>query len=236
MLYYTDDSWVPECAVFDCDGILIDSEKTWNQVQKNVFARYEVELSEELEAELEGSSALTVATAIAERSLPSGATLEQHQADVLETLLAVERELISGGVDLIPGAQEIMAKLASVMPVAVASNSTDKILKTKVETYGYAQYLKTYVSSSDVVNPKPAPDMYLEAVKRLGGSPENAVTFEDSNAGATAAMDAGTRTFVFVRDADSPEGAPRGKGYFSSFEDPDFVALVDSWVAARSLA
>lgn len=234
MLYYRDDSWVPDVAVFDCDGILLDSEVKWEAVQNRLFAEYGVVPTPELEASLVGSSAADFARELARLSLPVGADEQAHFERILAVVHEAEFTIIDDGVDLIPGARETVAKLASVMPVAVASNSSSALLQRKVEAYEYVPLLTTWVGANDVAAPKPAPDMYLEAVRRLGGVPECAVTFEDSNAGARAAQAAGTRTFVFVRDADSPESAPRGNGYFSSFEDPAFVALVDSWVAAKS--
>lgn len=239
MLYYTDDSWVPECAVFDCDGILLDSEVTWLKVQRRLAEQYGVVMTAELEESLVGSAAADFAAALANLTLPEGATDEEaeaHAQAVLATVHEAEDKIIEEGIEEIPGAKDIVRKLSSVMPVAVASNSSSALLANKMKTFELAPLLTSWVGANDIENPKPAPDMYLEAIRRLDGSPEKTVTFEDSTAGATAAMSAGTRTFVFVRDADSPEGAPRGKGYFSSFEDPEFIALVDSWVAARAQA
>lgn len=234
MLYYRDDSWVPEYAVFDCDGILLDSEVKWEQLQNRLFEDYGVTPSPELEASLVGASAREFSQVLADLSLPEVADPEEHFESVWNRVRSDELSILEDGVEEIPGAKDLVKKLAQVMPVAVASNSASELLDEKMRVFGYEGVLTTWVGADDIPHPKPAPDMYLEAIRRLGGRPDVTVTFEDSNTGAQAAQAAGTRTFVFVRDVDSPEGAPRGNAYFSSFQDPDFLALVDSWVAARS--
>ena len=227
--------WAPRCAVFDCDGVILDSETKWGQVQGQVFNGWGVDYTPELQASLVGYTAYDVARRLAELSEPTGLTAQGKQEryqQVLTDLLTTERATIEAGVDEIPGTVALIKKLAQHMPVAVASNSTAPVLETKIQVAGLADTLTTWVSSDDVAKGKPAPDIYLEAINRLGATPADTVTFEDSEAGATAAVAAGTQTLIFVPDANSPEGAPKGMGYFSSFEDPALLALADSWLKA----
>lgn len=221
------DDWYPTCVVFDCDGILIDSETRWNAYQKQIFAEYGATMTDELEEELTGSTAQAVAQVLAELTVPEDDTFENHYQRVLDEINAREASVAGEGAELIPGALEVMQKISEVLPVAVASNSSSKLLTHKLNHYGYAPYLRTWVGANDVENPKPAPDMYTEAVQRLGGTPERTLTFEDSGTGVKAAQSAGTVTMVFTQ---TPEKAPRGNGYFTSFEDPQLHAQLDTWL------
>ena len=89
--------------------------------------------------------------------------------------------------------------------------------------------MRTWVSSNDVPTGKPAPDMYLEAARRLGFEGHEALAFEDSPAGAQAARDAGTKVMIYVPEGTDPAKAPTGFGRFDSFNDPQL------WEAATHL-
>lgn len=230
--------WFPRCAIFDCDGILLDSETVWNDVQRELFARWSVPFTEEVEHRLTGLAAADVAEELALLSYeaqngqkPDTASAEyaEHHERVMKDLLTTEHEVISSGVDLIEGAQQFLSFLSEHMPVAVASNSTANILTLKMESYGYAPLVRTWVSSNDVPAGKPAPDMYLEAARRLGFEGHEALAFEDSPAGAQAARDAGTKVMIYVPEGTDPVKAPSGFGRFDSFKDPQL------WEAARAL-
>lgn len=226
-------NWQPTCAVFDCDGVLLDSETKWHEVQRTIFERHGVPMTQEIQELLHGCVPEAVARELLQRSAPQVVGTDEEEEtyrELLQEIVSLEHEIVGAGVDLIPGALEVIEKLAQVMPVAVASNSSGSLLDSKMNRYGYAPYLKTWVGSDQVAHPKPAPDMYLRAVELIGGQPENALTFEDSATGVRAAQAAGTHTLVFVDGAESFEGAPSGNGYFSSFEDPAFLAQIDAWV------
>ena len=122
------------------------------------------------------------------------------------------------------------------MPVAVASNSTANILTIKMKSYGYAPLVRTWVSSNDVPAGKPAPDMYLEAARRLGFEGHEALAFEDSPAGAQAARDAGTKVMIYVPEGTDPAKAPTGFGRFDSFNDPQLWEAARTWIAKLEAA
>ena len=237
--------WFPRCAIFDCDGILLDSETVWNDVQRELFARWSVPFTEEVEHRLTGLAAADVAQELALLSYeaqygqkPDTASAEYaaHHERVMKDLLTTEHEVISSGVDLIEGAQEFLSFLSEHMPVAVASNSTANILTLKMESYGYAPLVRTWVSSNDVPTGKPAPDMYLEAAHRLGFEGHEALAFEDSPAGAQAARDAGTKVMIYVPEGTDPTKAPAGFGRFDSFKDPQLWEAARTWIAKLEAA
>ena len=233
------DNWFPQCAVFDCDGVLLDSETAWNRVQRELFQQWGIPFTPDLEERLTGLSAHDVAAALAEFTytgdMTDTAAYSAHVQATLGELLEIEAQVISAGVELIPGAQRFLGYLSEHMPVAVASNSTAQILDVKMHTYGYAPLVRTWVSSEDVPHGKPAPDMYIEAARRLGCDPADALTVEDSAAGAQAARDAGTKVLIYVPDGDTAS-APAGYGYFESFTDPALWDAARTWVAALERA
>ena len=235
--------WFPRCAIFDCDGILLDSETVWNRVQRELFARWGVPFTEEVEERLTGLSAADVAEQLARLSYEArqgdaadAAAYAEHHAQVTRDLLTTERQIISAGVELIDGAQEFLGFLSEHMPVAVASNSTTNILTLKMESYSYAPLVRTWVSSEDVPTGKPAPDMYLEAARRLGFEGHEALAFEDSPAGAQAARDAGTKVMIYVPEGTDPAKAPAGFGRFDSFNDPQLWEAARTWIAKLEAA
>lgn len=234
-----DPKWAPRCAVFDCDGVILDSETKWGQVQGQVFEHWGVDYTPALQASMMGYTAYDVARQLAELSEPAGLTdqgKQDHYQQVLTDLLATERATIEAGVDEIPGAIALIKKLAQHIPVAVASNSTAPVLETKIRVTGLADTLTTWVSSDDVTNGKPAPDIYLEAVRRLGGVPEQTLTVEDSVAGLTAALAAGTQPLVYLGEpTDKPLLLTAGAGRCDSFTDPQLLAQVEYWFSTGSV-
>lgn len=227
-------TWFPRCAIFDCDGVLLDSETVWNRVQRELFKQWNIPFSEELEEKLTGLAAHDVAATLANLSYTGDRTdtaaYNTHVHTTLDTLLRVEAHVIGSGVELIPGAKEFLTFLSQHMPVAVASNSTRRILNVKMHTYGYAPHLTTWVSSEDVPSGKPSPHMYTEAARRLGFNPADALAFEDSSAGATAATDSGAQTLIYCPSGKNP-GTPEGHGHFDSFNDPALWDAARTWVS-----
>ena len=211
----------PACVVFDCDGILMDTEANWARVQRAVSERYGLEFTEAMERRMMGWSAADVATAIAEAARADRAAVH---ADVLRT----EEETLTGHIVPLPGALETVRAFAERLPVAVASNSTSTILGVKLEEAGFAPHLSTWVSSEDVPRGKPAPDIYTEAVRRLGFAPGEALAVEDSVVGATSAVAAG---LVVVAVPSVPDGDPVPAHHrAATLTDPVFRELMTRWL------
>lgn len=229
-------SFTPACAVFDCDGVLLDSETLWGEIQAEMFEHYRVELTPELEASLVGISAEDLAhrlAALTPLAAEFEGTSEEFRKTVYETITKTEFDIIDRGVTAIDGALDVIKLLSAKIPVAVASNSGGKLLTKKLTHFGYAPYLDTWVSSHDVEEGKPSPDIYLEAVSRLGFSPQEALTVEDSVVGMKAATEAETNCLIYQVESDeeTPEALlTAGIGRFSSFTDPELLAQLEAWV------
>ena len=177
----------PAAIVFDNDGLLLDTEEAWTRAETALFARHGATFTFEHKRDLIGSSHTVAAGKLeAMLGLPGeGPALmaELHALVMDEALRDIEPR---------PGAVGLVTALrAAGLPVAVASNSSRDFLDRVLRTGGVADLFAVTVAGDEVDHPKPAPDIYLEACRRLGADPAAAVGLEDSPTGAAAAKAAG---------------------------------------------
>ncbi|NKE08546.1 MULTISPECIES: HAD family hydrolase [Kocuria] len=215
----------PLAVVFDCDGVLLDTESAWAEVQAEIFRMYGLEYGPADQQRLMGWSAADVAQEVtrlrAETREEGTVTVDKVRARILE----VEAELLTGRMPPIAGALELVRRASRAVPTAVASNSTSGILNTKMTSTGIADHVQTWVSSDDVARGKPAPDMYLEAARRLGTDPQRCLAVEDSSAGATAALEAGMTVVGLSHDgAHVPSSL-----LITGLQKPQLMKLLESW-------
>jgi HAD superfamily hydrolase (TIGR01509 family) len=181
----SDDS---RAVVFDCDGLLIDSEVRWAVAERRVVEQLGGVWSEELRERLVGGSGDNTARHIAEwAGLPESAAVG-ILVDVYDSYLAVIDEL---GVEPMPGARSLVAALAGRVPLAVASNTREQIVRATLAASGLPPVFEHVFTPSEQRRPKPAPDVYLAACDALGVAAADAVAFEDSPPGMAAARAAG---------------------------------------------
>lgn len=169
----------PAAAVFDCDGLLVDSAASWRAAYERVLQLRGRGLDLELLARLNGAS---VASAAAMLEVPIAA-LHDALAEAFET----------GPVPTaMPGADTLLAGLRGRLPIAVATNAPGELATLALRRAGLDRYLDTVVSS-DGGPGKPAPDVYIAACAQLEVATSHAVALEDSAVGAAAARAAGLR-------------------------------------------
>ncbi len=179
---------LPAAVVFDNDGLLLDTESVWTRAEADLFARRGQEFTPADKRELVGSSA-AIASGILERRLE-----EPGRADALiEELNALVVAELEHGVETMLGARELLAQLRGRgTPIALVSNSPLPFVRRSLELVGFATHFDAVVSAHEVAAPKPAPDPYLEACRRLGLEPgPDIVALEDSPPGVAAARAAG---------------------------------------------
>ena len=183
-------SSTPAAVVFDCDGLLMDTEACWTVAETELFARRGLPFGVEEKRALIGKSVPDAAAALQ--------TLLKETASPLhleaELLTAVERALEARS-DPMTGAHALLERIPEAIPVCVASNSPTRLLRAAIARGGFARRFEFLISSEEVERPKPHPDIYIEAARRLGVAPSACVAFEDSESGCRAAADAG---FVVV--------------------------------------
>lgn len=169
----------PSAAVFDCDGLLLDTEACWR-------AAYEA-------AALEAGTSLDgidlnllngASVAIAAARLSEALELPIAQAPIRRSLLECVETMT---VVTMPGARALLELLAIDMPLAVASNAPASVVEAGLRRVGLDEFFSAIVSAEQLPYPKPHPDVYLEACRRLRVDPSDAVAFEDSELGTSAA-------------------------------------------------
>jgi len=179
---------LPEAVVFDNDGLLLDTESVWTRAEQDLFERRGIEFTPEHKRELVGTSA-EIAGGILERRLgePGRAAA---LIDELNELVVAELE---HGVEAMVGARELLHSLKlRGTPLGLVSNSPLRFVQRSLEIVGFTDRFDVVVSAHEVAAPKPAPDPYLEACRRLGvEAGPTVVALEDSPTGVAAARAAG---------------------------------------------
>jgi len=182
---------VIDAVVFDLDGVLIDTEQLWGAVREELARELGGRWSEHAQADMMGMSSPEWSRYMHEvvglREPP-----EQIADEVVRRMEARYREQLP----LIPGAREAVQRLAARWPIGLASSSNRPLIDLALELSGLASFFAVTVSSEEVARGKPAPDVYLEAVRRLGVAPERAAAVEDSSNGIRGAHSAGLRVVV----------------------------------------
>jgi HAD superfamily hydrolase (TIGR01509 family) len=192
---------VIEAVVFDLDGVLIQSEEVWDAVRERYVRERGGRYDAEVQRAMMGMSAPEWSAYLAEDAGVPG-TPEQINNDVVELMLeAYAREL-----PLLPGAADVVRRIAAAFPLALASSSNRAIFEEVLQLAGIADCFQATVSAEEVPLGKPAPDVYLKAARRLGVAPENCAAVEDSHAGIRSAHAAGMRV-VAIPNASYPPGA-----------------------------
>ncbi|MBL8146882.1 MAG: HAD family phosphatase [Anaerolineae bacterium] len=181
-------TFCPQAVIFDMDGLLVDSEPVWQEVEDDLLTRRGYQLDAEVRSGLIGMRMADF----------WGAMVREYQiSEAPETLIREVTDAmvaaIPGHVDQRPGAQELLDFLhGRGVPCAIASSSPMAIIQAVVESEGWHGYFKAYISGDQVLNGKPAPDIYLEAARQLDAEPAACLSLEDSRNGARAAAAAGT--------------------------------------------
>ena len=177
-----------EAVIFDLDGVLVDSEHVWDEVREELARERGGRWHERAQADMMGMSSTEwsryMHDVIGLREPP-----EEIDAEVVRRMrarYAEELPLVEGGV-------EAVRRLAADFRLGLASSSNRLIIDTVLDAAGIAGLFEATVSSEEVEHGKPAPDVYLEAARRLGVAPERCVAIEDSVNGIRSAKAAAMR-------------------------------------------
>lgn len=204
-----------EAVVFDLDGVLIQSEEVWDAVRERYVREQGGRYDAEIQRAMMGMSAPEWSRYLHETAGVPDEPAEIDREVVRRMLAAYRAEL-----PLLPGAVEAVRRTAALVPLALASSSNREIFEAVLELAGIADCFRATVSSEEVARGKPAPEVYLEAARRLEVAPERCAAVEDSHAGIRSAKAAGMRV-VAIPNPSYP---------------PDEDALAQADVVLRSLA
>lgn len=175
-------------VIFDLDGVLVDSEQAWDAARKDVVVAHRGAWREGAERDMLGMSSKEWPVYLVERLGVQLTPEEVNRAVVDAMLRGYERRL-----PLLPGAKEAVERVHARMPIGLASSSNREVIDVVLDRMGVAPLFTATVSSEEVGRGKPAPDVYLEAARRLGVEPGDAMAIEDSENGIRSAHAAGMR-------------------------------------------
>lgn len=185
----------PALVIFDCDGVLVDSEPITNRLLAEELSSAGLPISAEEAIELFVGGTIASVHAQARQM---GATLPDNWVDGFYPRMIGR---LAAEVELIPGIEDVLARLARAgLPHCVASNGPMlKMQATLGRTGLWDRLAGRLYSAHDVGSAKPEPDLFLHAAQSMGVPPHRCVVVEDSASGARAAQSAGMRCFGFTR-------------------------------------
>ncbi len=181
--------------IFDMDGLLVDSEPVWHEVEIDLIESYGYRYSAEVRD-----------LGIGMRVDEFAAILQQHYPKLGDSPAAIEAAIVGRLLQLPPerirarpGAQEIVRYAAELnIPRAIASSSSQVVIEHFVKLMGWQTLIPRRYSAEFVPRGKPAPDIYLDAARQLGIAPEDCLALEDSRAGTLSAQAAGMTCYTVV--------------------------------------
>jgi HAD superfamily hydrolase (TIGR01509 family) len=182
---------VIEAVVFDLDGVLIDSEQVWDEARRALAAERGRPWPDTASRDMMGMSSPEWSRYMHDVvGVPDSP--EEISAEVVRRLDRIYRERLP----LLPGAVEAVERLADRWPLGLASSSNRELIDLVLELSGLARHFRATVSSEEVASGKPAPDVYLEAARRLEVAPDRCAAVEDSENGILSAKAAGMRVLA----------------------------------------
>jgi HAD superfamily hydrolase (TIGR01509 family) len=186
-------------VVFDMDGVLLDSEAAWNDAREAYTRESGGVWADSATRDMMGMSS-TEWSRYMHDALGVRADPEQISRDVVERMLAGYRQELP----LIPGAIDAVERMAARWPLGLASSANRPLIDMALAESGLDRHFGATVSSEEVERGKPAPDVYLEAARRLEVDPADCAAVEDSHNGILSARAAGMFTVAIPNRAFPP--------------------------------
>ena len=188
-----------EAVVFDLDGVVVDSEQVWDDVRERLVRERGGRWHDGAQAAMMGMSSPEWSSYMHdELGLPESP--DEINDEVVRRMLARYRD----DLPLIAGAVDAVRRLAAAFTLAVASSSNRPLIEAVLDRAGITELFAAVVSSEEVERGKPAPDVYLEAARRLGVEPGRCAAVEDSSNGIRSAHAAGMRLLVLPNSHNPP--------------------------------
>jgi sugar-phosphatase len=204
----------PSAILFDMDGLLVDSEPLWAEVEGDFARARGGAWTTELARECIGQGLANTLEVMYER-FGFEVDLERDGAAIVEAFIGRVRELA-----LMPGAAALIEAARGRVPLALGSSSAGKLVRAIVARFELGSVFGAVVSGDDVAHPKPAPDVFLECARRIGVAPEGCVVLEDSLAGIASGRAAGMRVIaVPERGVDTKRFTERAHAVAKDLDD-----------------
>jgi len=214
-----------EAVVFDMDGVLVDSEEIWDEARRELALERGLAWPESAQRDMMGMSSLEWSRYMHDRVGLAEAPAE-ISAEVVRRLEGLYRQHLP----LMDGAVQAVERIGEQFRLGLASSSNRPIIELVLHLAGIADRFEVTVSSEEVERGKPAPDVYLEALRRMDVSPGRAAAVEDSTNGLLSARAAGMLVIavpnpVFPPRADALAGAGAAIGSLAELTPELLVAL-----------
>lgn len=203
-------------VIFDCDGVLVDSEPLVNRIEAEYFTSLGFHTTpDESRALFKGKTIQDVIDALEARlGKPVSASVAYDWGTSVALGLAQELQAI-------PGVERLIQRLQGAsVPICVASQSPLPRVRLSLLTTGLDRYFGEDVFTASMVErPKPAPDLFVFAARRMGVDPKNTIVIEDSPSGVIAARAAGMRVYGYAADEDAGALQSAGAEVFNSMDE-----------------
>jgi HAD superfamily hydrolase (TIGR01509 family) len=193
---------VADAVIFDLDGVLVDSEGVWDEVRMRFVEENGGSWHDGAQRDMMGMSSVEWSRYVRDR-LGVDMDPDRISREVADGVVEVYREKLP----LLPGAVEAVKALAADWPLGLASSSNRHVIDLVLELAKIADDFQVTVSSEEVGAGKPAPDVYLEAARRLQVDPPACVAIEDSTNGIRSAHAAGMAVIAVPNREFPPEQA-----------------------------
>jgi len=180
-----------EAVVFDLDGVIVDSEHVWDEVREQLARERGGRWHDRAQTDMMGMSSPEWS-----RYMHDVIGLTESPAEIDEEVVRRMLDRYAERLPLIDGAVDAVARLAGSFRLGLASSSNRPVIDDVLDVSGLASLFGATVSSEEVARGKPAPDVFLEAARRLDVPPARCVAVEDSGNGIRAAHDAGMRVLA----------------------------------------
>lgn len=181
-----------KAIIFDMDGLLVDSESVWFDAEKEMIESYGFEYTDEVRDQIVGMR-MDEFLAKLNQIYKFGKTVDELNAELLDRMLTIIPERVVAQA----GAKELVGFVGKHdIPRAIASSSPMSIIDMTIGAQGWDDVFVRRFSADDDANGKPAPDVYLRAVRELGYEPHECLALEDSPNGSRAAVAAGLTCYA----------------------------------------
>jgi HAD superfamily hydrolase (TIGR01509 family) len=214
-----------EAVVFDLDGVLVQSEELWDEARRDLAKEHDVEWPSDATDAMMGMSSKEWS-----RYVHEGVGVPLPPDEINQRVLEKLLERYRTDLPWISGAREAVRRIGAEFPLGLATSSNREVIDVVVDVGGFADLLRVTVSSEEVERGKPAPDVYLEATRRMGVDPRSCAAVEDSTNGLLAARAAGMRVIAIPNDAHPPaqEGLDAADVVLDSIDDLDVGVIRNS--------
>ena len=186
-------------VIFDMDGVILDSERVYQEIEREMFVELNIPVSREEHGKFTGTAERTMWQYMKNRYGFKEDTSELvHQ----ERVRFLSRLSSPPGIPPMEGIKELLKELSNrSIPLLIASSSSREIIEAVVLQLGISEYFTGIVSGDEVEETKPSPDIFIKASKLINIPPEHCVVIEDSENGVRAARAAGMRVVGLVNPA-----------------------------------